>query len=84
MSKALAWVEGLYTDEAGEVFFDVRYRLSPPAPNGHADGQILIAFDGYTETELNALIQQSVADKANNESSQTLTLTVNDVRGGRI
>lgn len=83
MTKALCWVEGIATNETG-TFYDIRYRLSEPAPNGHVDGQVLIDFDGHTETEINALMQQGVADRANLESGGTLALTSDDVRGGRI
>lgn len=83
-TKVLAATVGIVNGETGAAFYRTTYRLSEPAPNGHVDGEVLVAFDGLTETEANAAIQLAVAIKATAETNGTLSFTVDDVRGGRI
>lgn len=69
--------------ENGVTVFRFLYTLSQPV-GGVVDGGISVDLEGLTETEANALIQQSIADDANAQTSNVEAFTVNDVRGGRI
>lgn len=83
-TKVLAATVGIVNDETGAAFYRTTYRLSEAAPNGHIDGEVLVPFDGLTETEANAAIQAAVAVRATAESGGVPTFTIDDVRGGRI
>lgn len=84
--KVIASFDGLRSDDSTNnvLCYEFRYRLTRRATNGHEDGGILIVAGDLTETEVNAIFQQQIADKANQESISEFNFTVNDVRGGRI
>lgn len=63
------------------------YVYSEPVPIEHGvvtEGGLSLDLAGMTETEANAFIQQSIADDANAQTSNSQSFTIDDVRGGRI
>lgn len=70
-------------DEATNVaayFVGFRY---VPAIGGHINGGVSVPFEGITETELNAVIQQAIVDHANADYPGN-DFTLSDVIGGRV
>jgi hypothetical protein len=59
----------------------VDYRFSPVFQS-HDTGAVLVDFGNYTETELNALVQQAILDQAN-ETIPGENFVLTDVVGGR-
>ena len=68
-------------DVGGVLNFETFFTLSPPI-NGVENATVYTPVGILTEAEALAIIQQSVADKANIETSNVESFTVDDVRGG--
>jgi hypothetical protein len=68
-------------DVAGVLNFETFFKLSPPVA-GVENATVYTPVGILTEAEALAIIQQSVADKANIETSNVESFTVDDVRGG--
>ena len=74
-------------DDQQQAAYLTEYKCSSPVqtPSGlHYGGGIVTLIDGLTESPFNALVAQSVAEKANLETSGVENFTSDDVFGGRI
>jgi hypothetical protein len=81
--RAVGAVPNPFDGDVNNPHLQVNYKYSQPWNNVEG-GDFYVPFDGYTESEMNSLVQQKAMEHCNQETQGEEAFVLTDIRGGRI